>query len=53
MVQLYDFVLASSVELQHIFMELEQTASVGYCEQGDLELLGLQVELSFNVHAHC
>ena len=53
MVQLYDLVLASSVELQHVFVELEQTASVRNCEQGDFELLGLQVEFAFNVHAHC
>ena len=52
MLQFNDLVVAPSVEFEHVLVEFEQTASVGYCEQGYLQLLRLQVQLCLDVHAH-
>lgn len=32
-------------------MEFEERAAMGYCEEGDVELLGFVVELGLDVHA--
>lgn len=40
-----------SVEQNLIIVEFEQAASMGHCEEGDVQFLGLVVELRLDVHA--
>ena len=40
-----------SVEQNLIIVEFEERASMGHCEEGDVQFLGLVVELCLDVHA--
>lgn len=52
MIQFEHLIASQSIVLQHVVVVLEETAPVGHRKQGDLQFLGLQVQVGLHVHAH-
>lgn len=46
------FEVAISIKGDLVVMELEKRAAMGYCEESNVELFGLVVELCLNIHTH-
>lgn len=51
--QALHFVVAMSVEADHILMIFIETHTMRNRKQCDLELFGFEIEFGFDIHAHC
>lgn len=53
MMQLFDSVSSMSIIGNHEFVIFKQRASMGNCKKSNLQLLGSQIQLCFDIHTHC
>lgn len=51
--ELLGCVFSFSVEENLEIMELEESASMGHCKEGNIQFLCFCVELGLKVHTHC